>query len=92
MPRTQRHHGRAARKRRPADDLYRYPVCPATGKRRLDDRAEVVFALARAVRARACAEARGTITNRREVRGYHCPACHGWHLTSRAGREHAAPS
>ncbi len=93
MPRTHRHHQtRPARKRRVAADLYPYAVCPATGKRRLDDRAEVVLALANAVRARAEADARNTVTHRHEVRGYRCAACRGWHLTSRAGREGAARS
>jgi hypothetical protein len=93
MPRTHRHrHGRPARRRRHADDPCWYPVCSVTGKRRLDDRADVVLALANAVRARAYADAHDTATNRREVRGYRCSACHGWHLTSRAGPELPAPS
>lgn len=92
MPRThQRRHGRPAHQRGHAKDLYRYPVCPTTGKRRLDDRADVVLALANAVRARANADAHDTVTHRREVRGYRCSACRGWHLTSRASREDAAP-
>ena len=93
MPRT--HHprdGRPARKRRRrCGDGRPYPICPATGKRRLRDREDVVLALAVAVRARAWADARGRLTNRHEVRGYRCDACHGWHLTSRAGRDDAPP-
>ena len=77
-----------ARKRRRRSDRHQYPGCPATGKRRLSGREDVVLALARAVRARAWADAHGTPTNRHEVRGYPCASCRGWHLTSRAGPEH----
>jgi len=91
MPRTHHHrHGQPARKRRHAEDPYWYPVCPTTGKRRLDDRADVVLALAKAVRARAEADARDSVTSRREVRGYRCSACRGWHLTSRVARQQYA--
>jgi hypothetical protein len=91
MPRTHRHRrSQPAGKPRRAGDRHRYPVCPATGKRRLGERKDVVLALAAAERARARAGLHGVPTNRQEVRGYRCASCGGWHLTSRAGREHAA--
>lgn len=56
-------------------------TCPVTKKVRFRDHREVVQALDRAARARefACGEAR-----RAKRRAYACPACRGWHLTSKA--------
>jgi hypothetical protein len=78
MPRTHHTgHGRPARKRRRCGGPRQYPVCPATGKRRLGKREDVVLALAVAVRTRAWADAHDRLTNRHEVRGYRCGACRG---------------
>ncbi|MFF2383686.1 hypothetical protein [Streptomyces sp. NPDC058108] len=52
-------------------------TCP-TGKRRYRDRIGAQFALAEAVN-------RDT-ERRREKRAYRCPACRGWHLTSKPKR------
>ncbi len=91
MPRTHRHRrSQPTGKPRRAADRHRYPVCPTTGKRRLGERKDVVLALAAAERARTRADLHGVPTNRQEVRGYRCASCRGWHLTSRAGREHVA--
>lgn len=46
-----------------------------TGKTRYRDELGAKLALVRTARGNG---------NRRETRAYRCPACHGWHLTSRA--------
>jgi hypothetical protein len=58
-----------------------WPTCPATGKVRLGEAKDVRLALRTAAWARA-ATTNGVGTSRREVRGYSCPACNGYHLTS----------
>lgn len=63
---------------------HRFPLCHSTGKRRLGERKDVKLALQAARRARSVALIEGVSCSRREVRGYRCAACHGWHLTSKA--------
>lgn len=55
-------------------------TCPASKKVRFRDHREAVQALHSAVRAREFSDGD---TRRAECRAYACPACHGWHLTSR---------
>ena len=55
-------------------------TCPVSKKVRFRDHREAVQALHSAARARefSCGESR-----RAECRAYACPACRGWHLTSK---------
>lgn len=48
-------------------------------KRRCRDRLGALMALANTQRSRS--------SRREECRAYHCPDCHGWHLTSKARRK-----
>jgi len=60
-----------------------WPTCPATGKVRLGEPKDVRLALRAAAWARAAAATTDDGgTSRREVRGYRCTACNGYHLTS----------
>lgn len=61
-------------------------TCDASGKHRFRDHREAIEALHRASNARQRASARGESSARREIRGYRCKTCHGWHLTSQAPR------
>lgn len=61
---------------------HRYPICPTSGKARYRGRRDIKLALRHADRDRARAAVNEVGCNRREVRGYHCPDCNGWHLTS----------
>jgi hypothetical protein len=56
-------------------------TCLVSGKVRFRDHREAVRALHSAARARefSCGE-----SHRAECRAYACPACRGWHLTSKA--------
>jgi hypothetical protein len=63
---------------------HRFPPCLSTGKRRLGERKDVKLALRAARQARSVAHLAGVESARHEVRGYRCPDCHGWHLTSMA--------
>lgn len=60
------------------------PVCQeAKHKVRFRSREQAQAALVQAKHAQATAVALGRSTRRREQRSYQCPACSGWHLTSR---------
>lgn len=61
---------------------HRFPICERTGKRRLREHKDVHLTLQRMRVTRAHAELAGTDIRRREVRGYPCGHCGGWHLTS----------
>lgn len=65
---------------------HRWPVCPETGKNRLRERKDVKLALKAIRRGRDAANLAGELSNRRECRGYQCPHCDGWHLTSKPQR------
>lgn len=54
-----------------------------TGKRRLGERKDVKLALETASATRAWSASAGATTSWTVVRGYRCPDCGGWHLTSR---------
>lgn len=62
--------------------IHRFPICPTTGKRRLGERKDVKLALRATKHARLAAQLANTEPSRREIRGYRCNACRGWHLTS----------
>ncbi|HMU35222.1 MAG TPA: hypothetical protein PKA04_00190 [Marmoricola sp.] len=55
-----------------------------TGKVRFRDHLEAVQVLHSAANARKNAAELGAATNRREVRSYKCPRCHGFHITSQS--------
>lgn len=61
---------------------HRYPICPISGKARYRGRRDIKLALRRADRDRSRAAVNEVGCDRREVRGYYCPDCDGWHLTS----------
>lgn len=63
---------------------HKYPRCPVTGKIRLGERKDVRLVLADIRRASTKAQLVGLSSVRRERRGYRCPHCSGWHLTSQA--------
>ncbi|CAM5562662.1 hypothetical protein [Streptomyces avidinii] len=60
-----------------------WPVCAATGKRRLGERKDTKLLLAEARASRARARHSGVRAGWTVVRAYRCPHCSGgWHLTS----------
>jgi hypothetical protein len=61
---------------------HHYPICPISGKARYRGRRDIKLALRRADWDRSRAAVNDVGCNRREVRGYQCPDCNGWHLTS----------
>lgn len=61
---------------------HHYPICPISGKARYRGRRDIKLALRRAEWDRSRAAVNEVGCNRREVRGYQCPDCNGWHLTS----------
>lgn len=65
---------------------HKFPRCQITGKVRLGERKDVHLVLAAGARARSQATLHGLDSSRREVRGYRCDDCHGWHLTSSPAR------
>lgn len=67
------------RRRRPRR---RWPICPATGKRRLGERKDAKIALEAARHLRAGAAVNGAHTGWTVRREYRCEHCGGWHLTS----------
>ncbi|WP_327335177.1 hypothetical protein [Streptomyces anulatus] len=56
-------------------------ACP-TGKQRFRDDFEAKLALLRVTTSNS--------PRRQEKRAYHCPHCHGWHLTSQAKKHRKA--
>lgn len=68
-----------------------WPVCAATGKRRLGERKDAKLLLAAARQSRTRAERNGVRAEWTVVRAYRCRHCSGgWHLTSLAQRGVAA--
>jgi hypothetical protein len=65
---------------------HRFPICQTTGKVRFRERKDVKLALRHADRRRSQALLDGVACNRREVQGYSCSECNGWHLTSQPVR------
>ena len=61
---------------------HRYPICPISGKARYRGRKDIKFALRRADWERSRARLNEVACSRREIRGYRCSDCGGWHLTS----------
>lgn len=55
--------------------------CP-TGKHRYRDQLSAMIALSQ-TELKGKRRGKGAGKNRYEQRAYHCPACAGWHLTSR---------
>ncbi len=65
---------------------HRFPVCQSTGKVRYREPQDVKGALRRADRDRSRARFHEVACSRREVDGYRCSDCDGWHLTSKPAR------
>ena len=65
---------------------HRYPTCPISGKVRYGERKDIKLALRRADSDRSRARIKGAGCSRREIRGYRCSDCGGWHLTSKPAR------
>ena len=65
---------------------HRFPICQITGKVRYREPQDVKVALRRAGRDRSRARAHDVACSRREIDGYRCPDCDGWHLTSKPAR------
>ena len=65
---------------------HKAPECASTGKLRYRDGKDVRLALRDAQMARAKAALDGLTHSWQVVRGYKCPSCRGWHLTSRPAR------
>lgn len=65
---------------------HRFPICQITGKVRYREPQDVKSALRRAGRDRSRARAHDVACSRREVDGYNCSDCGGWHLTSKSAR------
>jgi hypothetical protein len=61
---------------------HRYPICPISGKARYRGRKDIKLALRRADWERSRARLNEVACSRREIRGYRCSDCGGWHLTS----------
>jgi hypothetical protein len=58
------------------------PICKISGKVRYRERKDFKFALRRADRDRSQARLNEVECGRREISGYECSDCGGWHLTS----------
>jgi hypothetical protein len=69
---------------------HKWPTCMTTGKRRLGERKDVKLELQAARITRARATAAGASTSWTVVRGYRCPDCNGWHLTSQPSTRESA--
>lgn len=65
---------------------HRFPICQITGKVRYREPQDVKSALRRAGRDRSRARAHDVACSRREIDGYRCSDCDGWHLTSKPAR------
>jgi hypothetical protein len=65
---------------------HRFPICRTTGKVRFRERKDVKLALRHADRRRSQARLDDVACSRREVQGYRCSECDGWHLTSQPTR------
>jgi len=65
---------------------HRYPICPATGKVRFREPRDIKLALRKVDRNRARARLNEVASSRREIRGYNCSDCSGWHLTAQPDR------
>jgi hypothetical protein len=65
---------------------HRYPICPTSGKVRYREVNDTKVALRRADRDRNRARESKVACSRREVNGYLCSDCDGWHLTSQPAR------
>ena len=71
-------------RRNPRRRRRNWPICEATGKRRLGERKDVKQELAAARASRSQADLDGVDGSWTVVRGYRCSQCGGWHLTSRS--------
>jgi len=65
---------------------HRFPICPISGKVRYGERKDIKLALRQANRDRSRARLNEVACSRREIRGYRCTDCGGWHLTSQPAR------
>ena len=65
---------------------HRFPICQISGKVRYREPSDVKLALRRASQDRSNARFHETACSRREVDGYRCSDCDGWHLTSKSAR------
>ena len=61
---------------------HRFPICPISGKVRYGERKDIKLALKKADRDRSRARLNEVACSRREIRGYRCTDCGGWHLSS----------
>ncbi len=62
---------------------HRFPLCQVSGKVRYREPQDVKLALRRADRDRSKARFHEVACSRREIAGYRCSDCDGWHLTSK---------
>ena len=67
-----------------------WPICPQTGKQRLDERRDAKLTLEAARHIRAHAELGGMESGWTVRREYRCEHCGGWHLTSQSARSQSA--
>lgn len=65
---------------------HRFPICQISGKVRYREPKDVKVALRRADRDRSRARFHEVACSRREMDGYRCADCDGWHLTSKRAR------
>lgn len=65
---------------------HRFPICQISGKVRYREPQDVKLALQRADRDRSRARFHEVACSRREIDGYLCSDCDGWHLTSKPAR------
>jgi hypothetical protein len=65
---------------------HRFPICQISGKVRYREPSDVKLALRRASQDRSNARFHEAACSRREVDGYRCSDCDGWHLTSKSAR------
>jgi len=65
---------------------HRFPICQASGKVRYREPKDVKLALRRADQDRSRARFHEVSCSRREIDGYRCSDCDGWHLTSKRAR------